>query len=300
MLGRSFAEQIAAATEESSTFIANRPALAATLQDLTLFGNQVILESVPSDFDSLGKIGYFPFTEASTEFSYSLNLALGGAYKPAYLCLRSYLELALVGLHFLALPAADHSGLRWLRSKDPTPFRGAIVKALRGDKRFTTAAQRLGFFERLDELYGCLSNQTHTRGEKHGHIATSKGNFPRFVQEALEKYVTQLWKVSALIATGFAILRPVVLVPLPLDEKFGLNGPLSGFLQDFEVEVVRSFLPQEHVEWLEARSAVDEEAVSAKAWVESLSDLTHEDWDRQVRRQQQWFNGMTLPRERDY
>ncbi|MHB0972533.1 MAG: hypothetical protein ACYC7A_22670 [Thermoanaerobaculia bacterium] len=292
MFRRSFVEHLSAATEASRDHLTAKPDLAAQLETVRVFGNQVLLEAVPSDFDSLGKIGYFPFTEASTEFSYAINLALGGAHKPAYQCLRSYLELALVGLYFLSLPVSDRSGRRWLQGDDATPFRAAIVRSLRANTSFATAADHVGFFELLDEVYGRLSDRTHTRGESHGHAAVSKANVPRFVPEALELFVTELRAASSLVATGFAILRPVVLVPLPLDEKFGLNPPLSGFLQDFEVGIVRELLPPEHLQWLEARAATDDEAVSVKEWMESMPDLTREEWDLQIKAQEQWFREM--------
>jgi hypothetical protein len=106
----------------------------------------------------------------------------------------------------------------------------------------------------------------------------------------------ELQGVSSLIALGFAILRPVVLVPFQIAEKFGLNPPLSGFLQDFEVETLRSLLPPEHLAWLEARAELDDEAISVKAWVESMPDLTPEQWDEQVKRQKEWFKEMALPK----
>jgi hypothetical protein len=191
MLSRSFLQHFTAATTSSTAHLKSHPLFAQQLDRLTTFGNQVILEAVPSDFDSLEKIGYFPFTEASTEFSYAVNLALGGAHRPAYQCLRSYLELALVGLYFLSLPASDYSGRLWLEGKEHTPFRSKVEKALRRNQEFAAAGEHVGFFDRLDQTYGDLSDRTHTRGEGHGHAAITKANFPRFLPEALERFVDE-------------------------------------------------------------------------------------------------------------
>lgn len=296
MLSRTFLEHFIAATESSTAHLRVHGEVAQGLDRLTTFANQVLLEAVPSDFESLGKIGYFPFTEASIEFSYAENLALGGAHKPAYQCLRSYLELALVGLYFLSLPASDRTGRRWLEGIERTPFISNIGKALRRNQDFASGGEHVGFFDRMTSVYRELSDRTHTKGENHGHTAVSKANFPRFIPEALESFTEHAHRASSVIALGFALLRPVVLVALPIDEKFGLNPPLSGFLQEFEVDILRSLLPAEHLAWLEARAELDEEAISVRAWVESMPDVTPEQWEEQIKRQQDWFREMALPK----
>lgn len=288
-----FPEQVTMAYRQSEEYLATEPHLQETVRLTRRFCHTILLQLVPSYFESQARIGYFPFAEASTDGAFAIDLALSGLYKPAYSCLRSFLELSFVGLHYLALPDRDRSGVKWLEGESSTPFRSRVVRALQAHPQFSAAAKKVDLFGRFDSLYGRLSDITHTKGLDYGHIKISKANFPRFVDSSLREFSQAAHEAASLVATAFSILRPVVLIPLPLFEKFGLNPPASGFLEGSEVEDVMSLLPSGHREWLGSRGDSDEEARSVLAWILELPDLSEEEIQKQVEDQEKWLTELS-------
>jgi hypothetical protein len=73
--------------------------------------------------------------------------------------------------------------------------------------------------------------------------------------------------------------------PLPLDEKFGLNGPAGGFLREHEVESLKAVLPDDACKLLQDMSAADPDVQAAVEHFEGLPDLTKEERRKQ---QEKW------------
>ena len=75
---------------------------------------------------------------------------------------------------------------------------------------------------------------------------------------------------------------PVGMQGLPLDEKFGLNGPVGGFLQEHQVQLITSLLSPEEKEFLQRISNEDPNVKAVIEYFNNLPDITEEEWRQQI------------------
>lgn len=68
---------------------------------------------------------------------------------------------------------------------------------------------------------------------------------------------------------------------LPLDEKFGLNGPVGGFLRVDQVELIGSIIDPDELALLRKIALQDPSVQSVVAEFESLPDITDEEFEAQ-------------------
>jgi len=74
---------------------------------------------------------------------------------------------------------------------------------------------------------------------------------------------------------------PVAYQYTPIDEKFGLNGPVGGFLNPQQVERVKAIFDEETNTLLQKISDADPEAIELAQWVQSFPDITEEEFEQQ-------------------
>jgi hypothetical protein len=261
------------------------PALAARIHQIALVVNQVLFETAPSDLGRLTKLGFFPYTEASTDAALALTFVQHGAYKTAYFHLRAFFELHLMAVYFLSPNVSEVEAREWLRSQEMTPFFKAVLKTLFKEPVFLAADKALDLQERLKAFFYRTSDIIHTRGAQHAHSALAKSNVPRFIPETLERFIRDAEDALGLVITCLGLRSPVIMVPLPLFEKCSLNPPLSGFLEEEDIAALRGFLDDKSLVFLEAVAAADDFAQGAKEHFEGLPDIPQEELQQQIKHQ---------------
>lgn len=266
-----------AATEEH---ISSTPALAEAFESLQLFAGQILDSCFPSDFESLLKMWYFPIEEARLELEYSLFLAKAGVYKVAHMCLRNFLELSLVCFHYLL--QARSKANAWVKGQVPTPVKKEVLRVLFDNPDFQHLDLAIRVKDRINRHYEELSDISHTRGRPCSHQGMGKANFPRLSKESLDSYMCRAKDVVGLVITCFVGVNPIILFPVPVEEKFGINGPLSGFLEECDVEILRKLLDPESLSQLLKYYETHPVVLSIRDWFESLPDITEEEFKRQI------------------
>lgn len=217
-----------------------------------------------------------------------------GAYKTAYFHLRSFFELHLMTVYFLSPLVSKTEADKWLISKEITPFFKKVLATLFKETVFLAADKTLSLQNRLEDFYYHTSDIIHTRGEQCSHLTFAKSNVPRFIPETLKRFVHDAENALCLVITCLALRSPVIMVPLPLFQKCSLNPPLSGFLEEEDVEVLRRFLDDNTIAFLESVASEDDFAQGNKEHFKSLADISQEQLQEQIKRQKEFLRDMRL------
>ncbi len=268
------------AYDATGKHVSMTPALAENFKSIDFFATQVLKECFPFDLESLKRICYFPIIEAGLELEYSLFFAKAGVYKVAYMCLRNFLELSLVCFHYLLVAKAK--GNTWVKGQSPTPFKKDILSVLFDNPDFQHFDRAIHLKDRINCQYGELSDICHTKGQPCSHRTLSQANFPNMVEESLNRYVDRSKDIIDLVIICFVSVNPIILFSLPIDEKFGMNGPMSGFLQEYQVKVLRQLLKPESLKHLLEHYEFDPGVVSIRQSFEEMQDITEEEFKRQL------------------
>jgi hypothetical protein len=282
-----FFEYLDAARRETQEYLSAKPEIIQGFDHCKILGYQTLLDVVPSDLEFLTKIGYYPFSEATTEIDYSINLALCGSYKSAYHHLRSFFELVMVGVYFGSTHVTEADARDWLRNGADTPFFNNMLRLLFRESTFQKADLNLGLNERIRSFYKQVCDIVHTKGISASHAALSRANFPRFVAESLERFLSDLKECVTLVYALLSLRSPIILAGLPMLAKFGLNPPMSGFLEEHEAAQIRSLFSPTWLTFLEGVLDADTYAQGAITHILSLPDLTDEEIDKQLASQKE-------------
>ena len=93
---------------------------------------------------------------------------------------------------------------------------------------------------------------------------------------------TRLWLLIGYIALLIALSNPVLLFGLAITKKHGMNGPASGFFEEWQAEHIRSLIPERNRDVLVALAEADPGVVSIRDYFYSLPDLTAEQFQEQI------------------
>ena len=248
--------------------------------------------------DVLARMWFFPWIEAQHELSVALNQALLGFHRASYDHQRRALELILVGSLFVSERATEAEVERWMESDDKTPMFARTLTRLAGVGRYAKLDAETGWRKRIQEFYGRLSDISHVRGELRGFrsIQPSHCNFggvpvPEYSAEALEKALDSFVITVGYIAMLVALSNPILVFGLPITEKCGLNGPISGFFEESQAERLRTLIPDRHRDALVALAEADPDVESSKRYFCSLPDLTVEQVKAQAEVFRRHFGG---------
>jgi hypothetical protein len=291
-------EGLAASFEGSCKYLETHSALDERLKNLIWMVPGTLFDASPSDFESLAKIGYEPFAEAQTDFELTVASILQGAYKTGYHHLRSFFELYVVGLYCLLPTTPKASAHAWLKGNADTPFFKRMLNALFQEPNFQFAQSRFRFKEQLIETYRLLCKYVHSGGPQYRHRHLSRANFPRFNAVALDVMVNDLHRVLGDISTAFVLYSPVLLAPLPVEQKFGINGPVSGYREEGQVENLRFAIGADRLVALDELVDADPDVRSVKEWFLSHPDITDEELRQQFAEQEAFLEAVR-PKDED-
>jgi len=269
------------AWDESAQYLARQPDLRERLSALWFTCYHVLDHTHPSDMETLAKIGFVPFAEATHEMIYAVNFALMGVYKTAFERLRSFLELYLVGVYYVDPTVPKEDARKWVVGHAATPFMSKVRKALLARPNFLTADRAFSFSEDLATTYGELCDYVHTRGHPRTHVALG-GNLPNFSASSLEAFVTAFARTAECVAVALALQFPVILQPVPMSAKFGFGGPISGFLEERQVRMLEGLIADGKLAVLQRISADAPQVQGIVRAIRELPDLTREELDKQL------------------
>ena len=270
-----------------------------TLEAALLFAGYSLNEAPPSDAESLFRLGFFPWVEASWEVDWALTHALCANYKATHDSARRALELSVVAAFFLASDSTEADARAWLRSDAQTPFfTRAIDKCLAKTERWKALSAVTSWPQPLKDTYWRLSDVVHVRGVKHAtrmvqpfHTVIGAHHVASFDESACTVALDALVETIRLVAVVVVLTNPTLFVGLPVDEKFGLNPPASGLLNDVQASRLRSLIPSELLGPLEQLAARDPVSRVIIDWVKNRPDMTEAEFKEQVKHFEEDFGG---------
>lgn len=280
----------------SLDFIKNEYQRYEELQNAIDFVEYLLSDTIKSDVEQLSKLGYYPATETEMELDYSIKHALIGSYKSAFADLRRGLELSIIGVYLSSEQYDRKKALDWIMSNDDTPGFSKSINKLVRQSRFKDINLACDWKNNLQKLYWLLSDFSHNKGQLKGYRALNSPNFftagtsaPTIKKETLKEFCDLYIKTVKEIVAIQALYNPVILVGVPFDEKYGLEGPMSGYFNDGQAEAVNKLIPGNYRVFFDSVIASDAEINSVKHHFASLPDLTEQDLKEQAKRQKEFF-----------
>lgn len=248
-----------------------------------------LMEAPSSEMIRLSKVGFFPWTEAMRDFDEAVNHALRGSYKSAIDCIRRAFELVVVGGYFTDESVAVEDAHKWIQSNADTPRFNSTLKTLEKTGLGEELAKQYDWPSEIRAFYRSLCNIVHVKGVKSSsHKIQPSNSFiggksvPQFNMEAIsyvwDAYI-QAAQYTALIA---AITNPPLLVGLPIDEKFGLNNPISGYFYEAQAARLNALLPEPSKPFFDRVKSKHPSVIEVVNWFHSLPDLTEEEFAAQA------------------
>ncbi|MDE3075566.1 MAG: hypothetical protein KGJ86_09060 [Chloroflexota bacterium] len=285
-------KQMRAVYDESREYLSKGTSLGEF--DLLVSALDALSDLVPADIRSLAAGLSMPMSEAHFEFQNSFELALLGLYRHALLTLRLVLELGVLGVF---LDATDSPESKWYFGQAPTPPFKRMLKDLNQVPGLVEFDRRFGLVSRVAELYQALGGFVHTRDFAHSALGLSGSNFPRFVVEPLERYIATARQSVQLISSLTLLKYPLGMQVLPFFDKWGVDGPLGGYIDEGQVLLLGRTLPEDERDYLQSRSDLDPVVQAIRREILAMPDLTPEQLDQQFRVQRERFK--VPPRARD-
>lgn len=241
-----------------------------------------IMDIVPTTVQNMLSGNLFPYIEAETELNASLYFASRGFYKQAINGLRNVLELGLLNVYWDIDDKSYIDIKDWLRSKEDTPFRKKIKRRLLENANIRKFNEIKSYFDQIDNIYLKLSNFTHTKGARHSSRALNQSNINTFNEKSFRIWVDSLTQVVQLVLIAHILKYPVAYQYTPIDDKFGLNGPAGGFLNPYQVTLVKKIFDESTNTLLQEISDTDPDAIQAAEWVNNMPDITEKEMDEQL------------------
>jgi hypothetical protein len=297
--GRLYLTGIENRLEDSLKFISDSYTQKNWLDDCLKFVNWHMADGVKSTIDQLNTIGFYPIVEASLELDHSLKHALFGSYKAAFADIRRALELAVLSVYFVSSESRSEKAKEWIKSKTDTPFMSRMLKELIKSDRFLELHTQCNWEADVKELYYGISDYSHNKGTEKSYNHLNRINFhtggshlPNIYTETLSIFLDHYIKTVRQIATILALYNPVLLIGLNMEEKFGFNDPFSGYYGDYESGLLTKLIPDNYKPFFEHLKTTDEEVIGTKKWIKSLPDITEEEIEEQIKKQDEFLNSM--------
>jgi hypothetical protein len=252
------------------------------------FMSYSLLETIHSDFETLSRVWLFPTVEATDELNECLHKILLASYKSGYDNLRRALELVVVGAYFSLIEIDVHEAKMWLNSQRETPLFSRAIKALLRDKKVRNLETNSHWITNLKNFYWRLSDIIHTRGKNFSLEAFQPSNFSyngiritHYSKESLKQLLDTFIETFKNICTCIAITNPILLIGLPIEEKYGINPP-SGFFKENQAKDLQCLLVPETKSFFETLVSTDIEINSIANWMNSLPDLSEDEIENQI------------------
>lgn len=243
-----------------------------------------LIEAPKGDVESLAKVGFFPWVEASKELDQSLSLILKGHFKHAYDSYRRAIELVITGAFYVSDAVDKQKAREWMSSDRSTPNFKRACEALIKGSYFGELNTQCNWLDDILDIYWKLSDIVHVKGIENSfsevspvHSFINGIGVPAFSEKgckpALDAYLLTVSHIAVVVAAS----NPFVLQGFDLDIKFGLNPPVSGFFYPRQADRLLGLIPPRYKPYFERLLEEDENLIGIRSWFESFPDITEEE-----------------------
>lgn len=275
-------ENILKILELSNEYLETHKAGIADKIEENIWIHRSLTDLVPQTVEKFWSGHIFPLTEAEYELESSIEFCKLGFYKHAIVALRNVLELGLLSVYWDIEDKSHVDIQKWLRSNEPTPFRRAVFAKLKTNQNIKKFDDKHKIFDETAILYEQLCNFAHTKGIHYSSQKLGNSNINTFNEKSLQKWLEFMTRVLKVVVAFHILKYPVGLQHTPIDDKFGLNKPVGGFLQPGQAGRIRKLFDKEIANTLQEISDNDPEAESIAEWVNKKPDITEEEFRAQI------------------
>jgi hypothetical protein len=269
--------------DRSSSYTTQEYSRFALLDTCITFIDVDLLDAPMGEVNRLQKVGFFPWAEATREFDSAANLAVQGSYKAAIDHIRRALELIAVGGYFTEESIDISDARQWMHSKADTPSFRRLLNTLAKSELGDALSRTYPWREEVQNFYWSLCDIVHVKGLRHSSYEIQPSIFIiggksvlRFNKKSLNYVWDAFIKATQYSALILALTNPVLLIGLPIDEKFGLNDPISGYFYAPQAERLNALLPEKSKAFFEWVKSEHPNVTEVVAWFESMPDVTEE------------------------
>jgi len=191
-------------------------------------------------------------TDAMEELNTSVNLSFGYLYKSSFDSLRRALEITIIGQYFELVKDSYESAFNWVYSKSDTPRFSKMINELLINDYFKEINSRFDWKNNILQHYWDLCDFSHTKGHEKSIISLNKRSIfkPEINKEALESFLNYYNATVEHISIIYSIQNPILIIGLPVVEKFGYAGT-HGFFSEDQAMNLRNLLPVEYLEYIQ-------------------------------------------------
>jgi len=248
-----------------------------------------ILDLIPVTVRKFFSGHIFPYNESYIELEISYNLAVIGFYKSSLCSLRSFFELGLLYIYYDRKDNSEEIIKEWLKSQEQTPFKNNIISGLIKIDIVASFNSEKDIINPISNLYSKLCDYVHTRGYYHSHTFLSGSNVVRFNRKSFELWLSYFESSMELLITLFILKYPVGFQYTPINAKFGLNVPMGGFLNPYQVDDIKNILDAGTIELLQRISDNDDEAKKLAKEINAMPDISQDKFAQQVIEQDKFW-----------
>jgi len=272
--------------KKTSDYLLENSSIKDTIGELGWFYH-IIGMTIPQNWDNFWSGHIFPFSESWEELQISFNLVCFGLYKQAFVSLRSALELGMLSVYYNINDEGHRMVKDWLASKDSndanTPRASVIWRVLLSNKNIKEFDDKHNLKERFNEL-GFLHNYVHTKGSKYSNkLGRLKSNFQTFESDQIENWLDTYQKIASIVCTLHLLKYPIAVVKYDYSQKFGIDIPSFGGLEEFNIEKIRRILPDDYLSTIENIAENDKATQETINEIKSFPDKTEEEVEEQCR-----------------
>jgi hypothetical protein len=127
-----------------------------------------------------------------------------------------------------------------------------------------------------------LGAYVHTRGFRHSSFGQGKAAYNEFSAKVLRSYVSEACRVVRGLITVMLLKYPIGMQPLPMEKKFGINKPIGGYLEEYQVNRITAILGTKERQFLQELSDCNPDVQATRLEIESRPDLSPEEFHRQI------------------
>ena len=276
-----FHKNVEAAFNASESFLNSHPDIKVKLED-GLCAFHSLGQLIPETIEKFGSGHYFPYSEAFYNLQSSLELAMCGLYSQAFGGLRSVLELSTMCVYFDINDESHIEVKPWAKSEVRTPSFNTMVNALLQADYYNKFDNLFGLNNELHNLYYELGGFLHVRGYKFSSSGLSRANFVVFQPKILEKFAKKLTQTVRLASILMLLKYLIGVIPLPITEKFGFNGPIGGFLEQVDTDHILGMMENREREFLLDLARNDKHVQDTIQYFDELPDISEEEFRRQA------------------
>lgn len=272
--------------EASEAFLKSQPGLKTKLED-SLWAFNSLGQLIPETIEKFASGHYFPHSESFLNLQSSVELCMHGFYSQALVSLRSVLELSAMGIYYDINDKSHVTIKPWIESNIRTPSFKMMISALLQLDYYERFDNIFGLRRELESLYDELGGFVHVRGYRSSSTGLTGTNGVIFKPKPFEKFAKRLLQVVRLVSIMMLLKYPIGIVPLPITEKFGFNGPAAGFLEPIYTDQILAMLTKDEVGFMQGIAKSDTRVQETVRYFENLPDVSEEElrkqaneWDR--------------------